>query len=63
MTPLTIGRIEARLDAHDDAIEQLRGQQREVRDDVRGLKNLIMGTLAAACGGLVVQLIAVLTRR
>jgi hypothetical protein len=63
MTPANIGRLEARLDAHDDAIEQLRSQQREDRDDVRGLKNLIMGTLAAACGGLVLQLLSVLVKR
>ena len=44
-------------------VDTLEKRQDEDRDEIRSLKNWIMGTLAAACGGLIVQVIALLSRK
>ncbi len=51
------------LARHDERLTALEDRQQEDRSELRSLKNWIMGTLAAACGGLVVQVLALLTRR
>lgn len=66
MTPAIdniLGRHEERLNAHDREFESVQKQQTEDRIEVRGLKNWIMGTLAAACGGMVLQIIMLLARK
>jgi hypothetical protein len=58
-----IGKIEARLDGHDREFVEIRDRQKEDRNDVRGLRSLIIATLAAVCGGSVATLIAILTKK
>lgn len=66
MTP-TIGHIlgshDARLDAHDREFVEIRGQQTEDRAEVRGLKNWLMGILAAALGGVALQVLGIVLKR
>ena len=61
--PHSIGRIEAHIEAHDTAIAELRDQAREDRADVRALRNWILGTLAAALGGTVLQIFTLMARK
>jgi hypothetical protein len=58
-----LGRLEARANAHDNELEQIRSQQREDRDEVRGLRGWIIATLATVCAGTIATLVAILTKK
>lgn len=53
---------DATLADHGARIKALERAQVEDRSELRSLKNWIMGTLAAACGGLLVQLFALIKK-
>lgn len=48
---------------HDERIATLEKRQDEDRADVGSLKRLIIGSLLTACGGLLVQVFALITRK
>jgi hypothetical protein len=66
MTPAAIesfGELKGRVDGHDSAIVQIREQAKEDRGEVRGVRNLVIATLASVCGGTLLILAAIVLKK